>query len=167
MSDYACPLRTVEGVIRDDGQLRPPLRIRINDCGATLHLVWHHDWPIDPEDLRPIDGKLMPGLAYTDSWEVVCENGHQLANSIDGNDSAQPFDPVAVMEALGAPIVEPLANELARVADAATRPPSAPRVRRCRREDVHPPHFYDQGDVMYECPGDSEPPAADVFRGRR
>lgn len=56
------------------------------NCGKPLYVAWSHSLPLDdlydPNNISE---------ALTSSWEVVCENGHQLANSTDGNDYARPF----------------------------------------------------------------------------
>lgn len=153
MSEYSCPLRVVVGTIRDGGQARPRLAIRIDDCGAPLHLVWHHDWLIDPEVLTLIDATVMPEHAYTDWWEVVCENGHTVARSYadpEADGSAVAFDPVAVMGALGAPITDSVAADVEKVIGQDQR---TVRHARCWQDTEHGQHFYDVNGQTFECSG--------------
>lgn len=99
--EWACPLRAVEWHYDEETGNR--LENTTVDCGATLHLSWSCDWPVPDDDQgHPFTREEVALNAYTDSWEVVCEEGHTLARSRPAEDSAEPFDLFAVMGAIGA-----------------------------------------------------------------
>lgn len=71
-------------------------------CGATLHLCWSFSWPVPSEDEgQPYSREEVALNAYTDGWEVTCENGHTIARSAR-EENAEPFDMKAIMRTAGA-----------------------------------------------------------------
>lgn len=60
-------------------------------CDDTLHLVWTVDVPLSNEVEVVISPREAAEWHVTDGWEVVCEGGHKVADSQDGNDYARPF----------------------------------------------------------------------------
>lgn len=107
MSDWLCPLKrtttTDHNILNDDGP--PDWRVTVDDCHAVLHVSFDLDWPIDVDHAEKygVGPEQIARLAYTSSWQVVCENGHVLAaqgNSAD--DYAEPFLIDEVMAAIGA-----------------------------------------------------------------
>lgn len=103
--EWACPLRQVVVDFDESGERFVGETV---DCGATLHLSWSFSWPIPPDDDgHPWTREEIALNAYTDGWEVVCENGHTLAtHSRSADDNAEPFDMPAVMAAISAKKVD-------------------------------------------------------------
>lgn len=99
--EWACPLRKV---VVDYDETGEKLVGETVDCGATLYVNWSFSWPIPSESGgHPYSGEEVAFNAYTDGWEVVCGDGHVLANhSRSSDDNAEPFDLEAVMAAIGA-----------------------------------------------------------------
>jgi len=170
MTDFLCPLRQVEVDFDADAEAFIGTE---RSCWAPLHLVWSMSWPISDEPLTreggsiaPIGPEDIPRLAYTDGWEVKCENGHVLANhSRSADDNAEPFDLDAVMKAIGAlrggvyaEQVDPddLIKAFSRCG------PVTMVLRGCFRNHEHiehSPHYWSPSDtfddpgVITQCPG--------------
>lgn len=99
---WICPMRYVQVDVHEEDAT--VLTGTMMECGAELHIVWTFSWPVPTgADIRTYNGKEVAANAYTTGWEVVCEEGHRLANhSLSSEDYAEDIDVARVMEAIGA-----------------------------------------------------------------